>query len=132
MLRRKILEKPISRFLIGGVINTGVSYSCYLLLKMVFSYQLAYALSYVIGILFSYWFNAKVVFSVPMSWRGFFAYPLVYVVQYLLSALMLEGIVVKLSIKDSVAPLLVTIIMVPVTFSISKAILTWKVKSRKS
>jgi hypothetical protein len=63
-----------------------------------------------------------------MSWRGFFAYPLVYVVQYLLSALMLEGIVVRLSIKDSVAPLLVTVLMVPVTFSISKFILNWKVK----
>lgn len=128
MLRRKIFEKPILRFLIGGVINTGVSYSCYLLLKMVFTYQFSYALSYVIGILFSYCFNAKVVFSVPISWRGFFAYPLVYVVQYLLSALMLEGIVVKLSIKDSLAPLLVTVIMVPVTFSISKAILTWNGK----
>lgn len=128
MSRGKILEKPILRFLIGGVINTGVSYSCYLLLKIIFSYQLAYALSYIIGIVFSYWFNAKLVFSVPMSWRGFFAYPLVYVVQYLLSALMLEGIVVRLFIKDSVAPLLVTVLMVPVTFSISKFILNWKVK----
>lgn len=128
MSRGKILEKPILRFLIGGVINTGVSYSCYLLLKIIFSYQLAYALSYIIGIVFSYWFNTKLVFSVPMSWRGFFAYPLVYVVQYLLSALMLEGIVVRLSIKDSVAPLLVTVLMVPVTFSISKFILNWKVK----
>ena len=128
MLLKKILEKPVLRFLIGGVINTGFSYSCYLLLRMVISYQPAYAIAYALGIVFSYWFNARMVFSVPMSWGGFFTYPLVYVVQYVLSALLLELIVVKLSIEDYLAPLIVTVFMIPLTFILSKIIITWRVR----
>ncbi len=95
---------------------------------MVISYQPAYAIAYALGIVFSYWFNARMVFSVQMSWGGFFTYPLVYFVQYALSALLLELIVVKLSIEDYLAPLIVTVLVVPLTFILSKIIITWRVR----
>ena len=68
------------RFLAGGVINTGFTYGLYYLLQKLFFYQIAYAIAYASGIIFSYWFNAHIVFKTPLSWKGLFTYPLVYVV----------------------------------------------------
>lgn len=115
-------------FVAGGCINTGFTYVLYLMLKLMLSYQFSYAIAYVSGIIFSYWFNARVVFSVPLSWRGIFSYPLVYLIQYLMSALILEGMVKKLSFNESFAPLMVALVMVPISFIMSKLVLSWKIK----
>ncbi|EER61951.1 GtrA family protein [Acidovorax delafieldii 2AN] len=114
------------RFLIGGAINTGFSYLLYLALNRVLPYQWAYMLSYAAGIVFAYWFHAKFVFVVPLSWRRLFSFPLVYVVQYLGSALLLEGLVSGAGMSEMLAPLCVATVMLPITFVMSKLVLTWK------
>jgi putative flippase GtrA len=38
-------------------------------------YQAAYLVAYVIGIVFSYVFNARFVFRDPLSWRAAMTYP---------------------------------------------------------
>lgn len=113
------------RFVLGGALNTGLSYALYLLLHRVLSYQAAYALAYVAGIVFAYWFNARFVFQVPRSWRGLLAYPLVYVVQYLASAVLLEALIAGLGIAEAFAPLLVSAVMLPLTFVMSRWVLRW-------
>ena len=111
------------RFLAGGVINTGFTYGLYYLLQKLFFYQIAYAIAYASGIIFSYWFNAHIVFKTPLSWKGLFTYPLVYVVQYCLSALLLGFFIERLNITQQIGPLLVLVLTIPLTFFMSRWIL---------
>lgn len=113
------------RFALGGALNTGLSYGLYVLLHRWLPYQAAYALAYAAGIVFAYWFNARFVFHVPLSWRGLFAYPLVYLVQYLASAVLLELLVTRMSVPAVFAPLLVSAVMLPLTFVMSRWVLRW-------
>lgn len=119
------------RFLVGGGLNTAFTYALYLLLNTVLSYQPAYLLAYLAGIVFSYWFNAAVVFRLPLSWRGLAAYPVVYVVQYLASALLLGGLVESLNVPERLAPLIVTAVMVPMTYLMSRFMLNLAVGGKK-
>jgi putative flippase GtrA len=113
------------RFVLGGALNTGLTYGLYLLLHQRLPYQVAYALAYVAGIVFAYGFNARFVFRVPLSWRGLFAYPLVYLVQYLASAVLLELLVTGMTMPAVFAPLLVSAVMLPLTFVMSRWVLRW-------
>lgn len=120
------------RFIVGGGINTGFTYLLYLLINRVANYHTAYLIAYVAGIIFSYWFNAQFVFKVALSLRGLFAYPLVYLIQYLLSAFFLGISIEKLGIKETFAPLIVTILMIPLTYLMSMAVLQWKSRNQNS
>ncbi|WP_232539493.1 GtrA family protein [Comamonas koreensis] len=111
------------RFVAGGGINTGFSYLLYLLLGLVLNYQFAFFVAYIAGIFFSYWFNARFVFHVPLSWKGLLSYPLVYVVQYVISALLLGSAVEWLGIDKRIAPLAITSITLPITYLMSKFLL---------
>lgn len=111
------------RFLLGGVVNTAFSYAVYLALNTILAYQVAYFIAYALGVVFSYWFNAIVVFRVSLSWKGLLSYPVVYVVQYVVSAFLLGGLVEFAGIVESLAPLVVAIVMVPVTYVMSKFVL---------
>ena len=59
----------------------------------------------------------------PLSSKGFAAYPVVYVVQYLVSALCLGGLVEFLQISELIAPLVVAVAMIPLTYLMSKLVL---------
>jgi putative flippase GtrA len=111
------------KFLIGGVINTAFTYCLYLSLQVILAYQVAYAVAFACGIVFSYWFNAMVVFKTAMSWKGLFAFPLVYLVQYLLSAMLLSVFVERLGMPQSIAPLTVIVLTIPVTFVLTRWLL---------
>lgn len=122
MLRQQSLTHLI-KFLIGGGINTAFTYGLYFGLQVSLPYQLAYALAFAAGIVFSYWFNATIVFKTRISWKGFFTFPLVYVMQYLLSAVLLSVFVERFSIPQSIAPLAVIVLTIPITFGLTRWLL---------
>ncbi len=65
----------------------------------------------------------KLFFNVKKSWKGLMAYPLVYLLQYILAALMLSLMVERLGIPKEIAPLLIIVLLLPVTYLLSKTIL---------
>lgn len=111
------------RFIVGGGVNTGFTYLVYLGMNIFLGYQVAYLIAYATGVIFSYWFNARVVFCVPLSWRGLFSYPIVYLVQYAFSAFLLGGLISFFNMREVVAPLVVAVAMIPFTYLISKLVL---------
>lgn len=121
---RRARLRRIAGFVIGGACNTGVTYLIYLALHLVLNYQLAYLLAYAAGIVFSYVFNSLVVFRRPMSWRGLMAFPAVYIVQYLVSAGVLALIVETIKVPAWWAPLLVSVLMLPLTYLLTRFVLT--------
>lgn len=120
---KKTIARRWLRFLLGGGINTAFTYGVYIALNLVMGYQSAYLIAYSMGVVFAYWFNAVLVFRVPLSWKGFFSYPLVYVIQYGASALLLGALVEVGSVSETLAPLVVTVGMVPLTYVLSKRVL---------
>ncbi|MBW6466845.1 MAG: GtrA family protein [Brevefilum sp.] len=119
-------HKEVLLWAIGGGINTVLTYGLYLLLDLVLSYRIAFTASYVIGIIFAYFFNALVVFKSGLSLKKFLQFPLVYLVQYLLSIGLLEVLVQGLNINPTIAPIFVLIIVTPVTYLLSRWILKGK------
>ncbi|MGF6329461.1 putative flippase GtrA [Pseudomonas sp. BS3782 TE3695] len=119
-MSRQRSSTDLLKFVIGGGINTAFTYGLYFGLQVVMPYQVAYALAFATGIVFSYWFNATIVFKTPVSWKGFFSFPLVYLVQYLLSAVLLSVFVERMGIPQSVAPLVVIIVTIPITFVLTR------------
>ena len=111
------------RFIIGGAVNTAFTYGIYLGLNLAIEYQWAYLIAYALGIVFAYYFNARLVFHVSPSWKGLLTYPLVYVIQYGISALALGILVELLSVPKELAPLVVAAVMLPVTYVMSKLII---------
>jgi putative flippase GtrA len=111
------------RFLCGGVANTLFSYLLYLGLMQVLGYQPAYLAAYVSGIVFAYWVNATFVFKVALSWKGLFAYPVVYLIQYLVAAALLEALVRFVGVPTAYAPLLITAVLLPLTYLMNKLVL---------
>jgi putative flippase GtrA len=120
------------RFVVGGGVNTLFTYGIYLGLNKIIDYQVAYLFAYVMGILFSYWFNSVLVFRVPLSLKAFFSYPLVYVMQYVCSAVLLGILVEMVKFSEIFAPLVVTVGMLPLTYVMSKLLLSCSSKTTVS
>jgi len=119
----KYINSEFLRFVISGAINTGSSYLLYLLLLLFLPYSIAYTLSYFSGIVLSYYLNSRFVFHQALDWKKAVQYPLVYAVQYLASFLLLTLFVQVLHISDVIAPILVVLASIPLTFSLSRRII---------
>ena len=115
------------RFLIAGGSTTAISYGIYLgLLALDVRALPAYVISYFTGIIWSYAINALWVFRSRPHWRSFIRYPLVYAVQALVSFALFKFISDLLFMRDWLIPLAITAITVPITYVLSKSILTSK------
>lgn len=119
-------HKEVLLWAIGGGFNTVFTYGLYLALNLAFSYRVAFTSSYIIGIIFAYFYNALIVFKSPLSLKKFLQFPVVYLVQYLLSIGLLEVFVQLLQVNTTLAPLFVLVIVTPVTYLLSKLILKGK------
>lgn len=120
MRRLAIQYAPQLRFLVAGTANTLGGYLLYLLLQMVLPYQAAYFLAFVAGVVCAYCLNTLFVFRTRLSWRTFLAYPMIYVAQYAISAPMLAGLVEWLDVPSTIAPLIVSVAMIPVSFLLNR------------
>ncbi|QIR75443.1 GtrA family protein [Sulfurospirillum diekertiae] len=116
-------NNKLFKFFGAGIINTVLSYMCYLLLLLITNYQISYAISFIFGIAFSYWLNIKYVFESHHSIKKSVLFPLIYLVQYILGALLLSVIVENIDIDKRFAPIVVTIILLPITYIMTKKLL---------
>lgn len=110
-------------FAIGGVLNTALSFLVYLELNVHLGHQLSYLCAFLFGIIFSYFYNCLIVFKYRTGLKSFFSFPIVYAAQYILGAALLEVLVSVLDVSEKVAPLIVSFLMLPMSFLLSKLIL---------
>jgi putative flippase GtrA len=111
------------RFLLGGAANTVLSFALYFALQLAMPYQLAYAIAFVFGVAFSYTINVFFVFRTGHSAGKALAFPLVYLAQYVVGALVLGMLVEWLHVPQEVAPILVVAVTIPLTFVLSRRVL---------
>ena len=117
-----LVDNDKLRFLIAGGSTTAASYALYLgLLALDLRAMPAYVVSYLAGIAWSYAINVLWVFRSRPHWRSFVRYPLVYVMQAAASILLFP-LLLELGVARWAAPLVVTVVMLPATYLISRAI----------
>lgn len=114
------------RYVVAGALNTAASYAVYLVLLPVMPYGWAYTLAFVTGIGVAYALQSRYVFGAGGSWRTFFAFPLVYVVQYLVGVLGLRLLVETGLMSRELALFAVLVVTVPVGFLMSRALFAWR------
>jgi len=117
------LRHQALRFLIAGALNTMAPYAIYLALLPLLDYTLAYTIAYLTGIVISYFLSTAFVFRVTRTSTNMMPFPLVYVVQYLLGALVLNLAVRWIGIPDKFALIASIVVTIPVTFFLSRALL---------
>ncbi|HVF71508.1 MAG TPA: GtrA family protein [Chthoniobacterales bacterium] len=128
---RDTRRELIAFILVGGA-NTGLTYLLYLALLRIASYPLAYSASFVAGIFLSYYLNARFVFKAPLRIRQALQYPAVYVVQYLLGLGLLYLLVERIRLSPALAPLLIVVLTIPVTFVLSRYVIRGPAKPDSS
>lgn len=110
------------RFLLAGVLNTGLTYVLYLGLLNLMPYVWAYSVTYIAGIGIGYSLNAFWVFRTFPSLRNITAYPFTYVLNYLFGLAILWTLVELIGVSKAIAPLIVLTTSVPFMFIITKHI----------
>lgn len=121
----KYTNTELFKFIIAGGMNTFLSYLAYILLLIVMPYKFAYSVSFISGIIISYTINTLFVFKQKLSWKKLLQFPAVYLIQYIAGLVLLALFVDRLNIDIKVAPLINVVILIPVTYYISR----WIIKS---
>ena len=123
-LLMKFTNKQFIKFVIVGITNTALSYVIYLLLILFMPYSIAYSISYVLGIPLSYILNSLFVFYERFSLKKIVQYPIVYLVQFIINFIFMHFLIDLASIDQMLAPIIVTAVSVPITFLLSKHIIS--------
>jgi putative flippase GtrA len=119
------------RFIIVGGVNTLLSYVIYVSFLLFLPYPVAYTLAYIIAIFISYYLNTKFVFKRKARLSKALQFPLVYLAQYLVGFGSLYILVEILSVSEFIAPVLVVMITIPVTFILSRLIIKGHLRSEQ-
>lgn len=108
------------RFLIGGTINTVITYALFLALDRIFHHSIAYTLSFLAGIAIAYALASIFVFRTGFALRSALRFPGVYVVQYLYGLAALWLLIDVARMRSEFAMLLVIATLVPITFVLTR------------
>lgn len=111
------------RFVLFGAFNTLLTYLAFCLLVFVMHPQTAYALVFVLGIAIAYVGNSRFVFRKALDWKIAGVYPLIYFVQYALTA----GLIFLFGLWPGVGPraalAMALTISTPVSFMLNRMVL---------
>lgn len=109
----KFGKLAISRFIIAGVINTSLTYCLYVFLLMWLPYTFAYSVTYLAGLILGYVLNVYWVFETRPNINTAIKYPMIYVFNYLFGTMLMRILVELLGVDRVIAPILVTLLVVP-------------------
>ena len=119
---KTVLKKQLVGFAITGTLSTLLMLGIYVGLNKIINYQYSYLVSYCLSVVALYFMNALWVFNQSVSVKSFLQFPLIYLLQYVVGAISLEFLV-KLGVSVTFAPVVVVIILLPVTFMLNRFIL---------
>lgn len=111
------------RFLAFGIANTLLTYGIYCGLVSFVPAQIAYAIVYALGIALAYAGNVWWVFRVHPRLATAAVYPLLYLLQYSLTAGLLEVLTRYGSLGERVALAIAIVVVTPLSFFLSRRLL---------
>lgn len=112
------------RFGVVGVVNTGVYYGTYLLLSLVTHYLVAHLGAILVAMVGSFLLNCYWTFRTRPTWRKLALFPLTNATNYVMTTVGVVVLVEWLAVDQRLAPLIAAVAAIPVTFLLSRRLLT--------
>jgi putative flippase GtrA len=122
--RHALALRHAGKFAVTGVLNTGVYYGTYLVLRSVTYYLAAHLLAIVVSMVFSFFVNCLWTFRIRPTWRKFALWPLTNLTNYVITTVGVVVLVEQLGMDQRIAPLVAAAAAIPVTFLLSRRLLT--------
>ncbi len=126
------INREFYRFVLWGAVNTLLGYLVYAVLLLFLPYLLAYTVAFLISIFISYLFNSRFVFNQKLKLSKAVKYPLVYLIQYVVGTISLYLLVEVMRVNQLLAPALVVVLTIPLTYFLSRRIVKGKKESEDS
>jgi putative flippase GtrA len=120
---RLLAARHAGKFAVTGVLNTGVYYGTYLLLRTLTYYLVAHLLAIAVSMVFSFFVNCLWTFRTRPTWRKFALWPLTNLTNYVITTVGVVVLVEQLGIDQRIAPLVAAAAAIPVTFLLSRRVL---------
>ncbi|TDM11905.1 GtrA family protein [Macrococcus lamae] len=121
----KFINHPFVKFIFVGLFNTVNYYIVYLLLlKTGLPFMVSHISGFLWAFIISYLLNCYYVYQVKLTLKTLLQFPLTQVVNMGLQSILLYLFVKVLHISATLAPFPALLITVPVTYVLSKKILT--------
>ncbi len=120
--------RPFLAFCLVGLVNTAVSYLTYLGLRLLMAYLVAYVLGWAVGVAVSFLLNCRFTYRVRPTWRGFVLFPLSSIPNIVLSSAGVALMVEVLGWDQRIAPLVATVLAVPISYAIARTVLVGPVR----
>jgi putative flippase GtrA len=114
----------VVKFGIVGVVNTGTFYAIYLALHPWMPYYPAYVIAFVLSMVGSFFLNTYVTYRTRPTWRKFLLFPLTNLTNFVVTSVGVFVLVEWFHVGERIAPLLAAAAAIPVTFVLSRRILT--------
>lgn len=111
----KVVSGEFARFVVVGVIATGIHYGVYLLLRLWIYVWLAYTIGYLISFCVNYLLSNYFTFRTKPSLHNGTGFLISHIVNYSLHILFLE-LFLYIGISDQLAPFFVYACVVPINF----------------
>lgn len=122
--RHKSTIRHILRFGVVGVINTCVYFGLYLLFRTIVPYLVAHLIAIALSMVVSFFLNCYWTFQTQPTWRKFLVFPLTNATNYIVSTVGVVVLVSVVGVNEVIAPLIAAFAAIPVTFVLSRRILT--------
>ncbi|GAA4594134.1 putative flippase GtrA [Actinoplanes octamycinicus] len=114
----------IAKFGAVGVVNTGTFYVLYLLLHTWLPYYPAYVIAFLISMVGSFFLNTYITYRTKPTWRKFLLFPLTNLTNFVVTSVGVFVLVEWFHVNEKIAPLAAAVVAIPVTFVLSRKILT--------
>jgi putative flippase GtrA len=113
----------IVRFGVVGVINTGVYYGLYLILRTVLPYLAAHVIAFALAMVGSYFLNCWFTFRTRPTLRKFLLFPLSNATNFTITSLGLYLLVDVGHLNETISPLIAAAAAIPVTYLVARYVL---------
>ena len=114
--------REFARFVLVRGACAVVTYMLYLVLLLGMRYEIAYVISFVVGVALAYVANAAFVFRTPMRKKAAIQFPIVYVFQFVVTLILLRVAVENLGIPKAFALAAAVAFTLPITYFLSRLI----------
>lgn len=114
----------VVRFGMVGAVNTVTFYALYLALHPYLPYFAAFTAAFLVSMVGSFFMNTYFTYRTRPTWRKFLLFPLPNVTNYLVQSAGVFALVQWAGVNDRIAPLLAAVVAIPITFVLSKLVLT--------
>ncbi|WP_050989996.1 GtrA family protein [Pseudomonas donghuensis] len=119
-LLTRLANSSALRFLLSGGFNTACTYAVYLLLLVIFPYQLSYTIAFASGIALAYVLNRGFVFRSHRGLHSVLLLPLTYLGQYAIGLCVLWLWINILDWPEESAPLAAILVTLPLNYLFSR------------